>query len=150
MAQLDRGEGHLLDRGAAVGPVGVGVQVALEHRPDLVAAVDQPAAGLALQLGQPLRRTPLDRGGDHVRGGEPIPESCLSVPLGDTALELAVRQREYGRGCGAERLDLVGLRPDRSSRNAIRRSAATGPASYGSEEGTGPLCSQAPAAPGFS
>ena len=37
VAELDRGERHLLDRRAAVGPVGVRVQVAAQRGPQLVA-----------------------------------------------------------------------------------------------------------------
>ena len=54
VAELDRGERHLLDRRAAVGPVGVGVQVAAERGPDLAAAGGQRPGLLVLEPGQPL------------------------------------------------------------------------------------------------
>ena len=66
VAELDRGERHLLDRRAAVGPVRVRVQVAAEPAAQLVAALGERAAVLLLEAGQPLRQLAAGRGGDHL------------------------------------------------------------------------------------
>ena len=66
VAELDRGERHLLDRRPAVGPVGVGVQVAAQLRPQLASARDERAGVLLLELRQPLGYDAAHGVGDHL------------------------------------------------------------------------------------
>ena len=129
VAELDRGERHLLDRRAAVGPVGVRVQVAAQPGPQLLAALDERPAVLRLELGQPLRQHAADRGADHLGGARrrcrPGRSACpASTRLGDLVGRPAAGSPP--RRCGTP--GPGGSPPGRApSGSAIRRSAATGP-----------------------
>ena len=110
VAELHRGERHLLDRRAAVGPVGVGVQVAAEQRPQLLAA--------ARRRGPPYTSSSsASRSGTSPRTACPITAAVL-VPMPgrlgqraglDVLAQLGLGHRQDRGGGGAEGLDLVGV-----------------------------------------
>ena len=90
VAELDRGERHLLDRRAAVGPVRVRVQVAAQRGAQLGAARGQRAAVLALEL-RPAGpgSSPRDGRGDHLRASSRRPRaSSVSVPSSTAGRDL--------------------------------------------------------------
>ena len=67
VAELDRGERHLLDRRAAVGPVGVRVQVAAQRGPQLRAAGRERAGVLASSSASRSGSSPAHGVRDHRR-----------------------------------------------------------------------------------
>ena len=79
-------------------------------RADRSPAVDQRAADLALELGEPGGHPALDGGLDHLggRGADAgqLAQGALAHPLVDLVAERQDRVR-----CGPEGLDLVGLGP---------------------------------------
>ena len=126
VAELHRGHRHLLDRRAAVGPVRVRVQVAAQRGAQLLAAGgERPRASPPARRGTPAPRRPAPRR-SRASVASPMPGRSRSVPA--RAPRPSSSGGAAGRGRGAaEGLDPVGRRSRRSSRNAIRRSAATGP-----------------------
>ena len=112
MAELDRGERHLLDRRAAVGPVGVGVQVAAQRGPQLLAARRRAArrsrSSSARYARAPRRRT---RRRSTARGlGADARAGRVSVPASARGRDLVGVGSEQDRGGGAaEGLDPVAV-----------------------------------------
>ena len=111
VAELDRGERHLLDRRAAVGPVGVGVQVAAQPRAQLVAA-RRRAGRRAPSRASPAARVRTPRTASAITSAvlAPMPGSSVSVPA--SAARGAPRRPAAAGSCAAaraERLDLVGV-----------------------------------------
>jgi hypothetical protein len=109
VAQLHRGERHLLDRRAAVGPVRVRVQVAAEQGVQLAAALDQRTTVLGLQRGEPTGHLAPDRGRDHLGGAGADARDVGDGPGLDAGPDLLVTEGQDRRGGVAVGLDLVGL-----------------------------------------
>ena len=110
VAELDRGEGHLLDRRTPVGPVAVGVQVAPQCGPDGATALDEGSADLLLELREPGRHPALHRRLDHLGRGRADAGQLAQGPLGHPLVHL-VAERQDRLGRRPEGLDLVGLGP---------------------------------------
>ena len=105
--EVARLAGHRRDRVAAVGPVGVRVQIALELRAQRLARVGAGLGHVAQQLLEVLRRLAAQRFGDHRRGlladagnvGEPAGVGeALQLVVGD--------ERDLARGA-PERLHAI-------------------------------------------
>ncbi len=112
VAELDRGEGHLLDRRAAVGPVGVGVQVAAQRRAQVAAA--------ARRRGPPCScSSAASRSGISPRTAAAITFAVLAPDAGEVGQRAVLRprrpprrrQRQDRGGRAAVGLDLVGVLP---------------------------------------
>ena len=110
VAEVARGQRHLLDRRAAVGPVRVRVQVAAQRRPQRRAAGGhrrrrrRPPACARYAGTSPGRRL-----GDHRGGHVADALQLVSVPARDAlARSSAVGRPSSDRGRGAEGLDPVG------------------------------------------
>ena len=132
VAELDRGEGHLLDRRPAVGPVGVGVQVAPQQR--RAARGRRPPAGRRAAASSRASRsgtTPRTASAITPPVLAPMPGSSVRVPASTRA---ATSPSGSGRIAAAAARN-ASIRRDssrpRSIRKAIRRSAATGPCVVG-------------------
>ena len=111
VAELDRGERHLLDRRAAVGPVGVGVQVAAQRARSSRAA--RGRAGRRARVSSLASRSGTHAAhgvGDHLGGAGAdagqLGEACRPRPRRG---HLVGRQRQDRRRGAAEGLDLVGV-----------------------------------------
>ena len=109
VAELDRGERHLLDGRAAVGPVRVGVQVATERGPQLPAARRQRPDVGGLELRQPLGDLPAHRSRDHLPRARADAGQLGEAVLGHQSGDLVGRQRQDRRGGLAEGLHLEGV-----------------------------------------
>ena len=110
VAELDRGERHLLDRGATVGPVTVRVQVAAQRgrirRPPATSGPPVSRSSLASRSG--IRPSTAASITSAVEA--PMPGSSRRVPCPDPLGDLVAERQDRVRR-GAERLDLVGLGP---------------------------------------
>ena len=108
VAQLHGRHRHLLQRRAAVGPVGVGVQVAAQPGAQLLAARGQRAGG-RLEPDQALGDDPVARVGDD-RGGARADAGQLGERAvgGATAYLVLGQRQDRARGL-AEGLDPAGL-----------------------------------------
>ena len=107
VAELDGLAGHRLDRRAAVGPVGVQVEVAAERGPDLAAGAGV-GRGLAPRAGRGTRATSPASAWVITRAVlSPMPGRSLSRPASDELAQLGVGTVADGVGGAAERLLLV-------------------------------------------
>ena len=111
VAEAAGGLDHLLDRRAAVGPVGVGVQVALDGGADRLAALGQRPLALLAQVGELLRD--LARRGLHHdrRRRRADTRDLLQGLVRDPAFELALGQVGQRPRCLAIRLDPTRVLP---------------------------------------
>ena len=111
VAQVAGGLGHLLDGAAAIRPVRVGVAVALERRPDVVAAAQVALTGGLLELAQVAGDLAGERLADDLLGLG-TDSGQLAQPVGLRPLaDLVVAQLLDGGGGPAEGLHAVGRFP---------------------------------------
>ena len=109
MPQLHGGHRHLLDRRAAVGPVGVGVAVAAQRVADLATAGGEGAGVLLLEAGQACGHLAAHRLGDHGAGaGSDAGQVGQGPCLGPGRHVVGVERQDH-RGRLAERLHPPGL-----------------------------------------
>ena len=119
--------GHRRDRVAAVGPVGVGVQIALQLRAQRLARVGAGLGHLVEQLLEVGRRIAVERLDDHRRGLLADPGDVGEPPVVHEAAELVVGdQRHFARGTAKGLHADMTARAPRISSSAIRSSASTG------------------------
>ena len=124
VADLHGGHHHLLDRRAAVGPVRVRVQVAAQPRAELLAAGDQrPGAPAPGPRGTPGPR-PASASRMTASVALPMPSSSRSVPAAARSASSAGGVARTRAAAPRNALTLKVSASVRSSRNAIRRSAA--------------------------
>ena len=109
VAELDGRERHLLDRRAAVGPVGVGVQVTAQPGAEFLPSGGQGPRVLALDPGQSLGPDAAARFLDHRGRARAHPGQLGQGPGGRPFGDLVGGEREDRRGRRPESLDLVGV-----------------------------------------
>jgi len=106
VAEVGRLAGHLLDAGAAVGPVGVQVEVALEEAADLGART-LVGRGLGLEAREVLGHDPLERLLDHLPGARADARDRLEGAAVGQRAQLVFGCVADGLGGAPERLLLV-------------------------------------------
>lgn len=99
---------HLLDRAAAVGPVGVQVAVTAKERPQPGASLDERGVRLALEPLQVPRHVTSEGLADHTGGLGSDALERLQGPVGDAPPGFADGQLADHRGSGAKGLHAVG------------------------------------------